>query len=241
MSQDCKTCAIYVPSYRRSDDIKTWHILNDCTYVVRKSEEEAYRKAGVTKILAAPDEEIDSLPKVRQWIIDNTPEDIVIQVDDDLSRFSYANKTNIVNIEDKDTIDMELERIAQLISDLGIGFAALPMQENVLKYTREFSFKSTIGLVCWFNKDGLKKSRYDEKIRFKADMDFELQELLHNRIILIPEYLRVKAVYDKNAGGNSVTKNTRTVQEAVEYMRSKWGCYYSHNYKSNTSKVNVRR
>ena len=82
MNQDCKTIGIYVPSYKRYDRIMTWNVLNDCTYVVRESEEEAYREAGITKILTGPDEEINSLAKVRQWIIDNTPEDIVIQCDD---------------------------------------------------------------------------------------------------------------------------------------------------------------
>ena len=65
-----KTLGVYVPSYKRSHDIKTYHVLNDCTYVVRESEADAYRDAGVEKILAAPDAEVDSLPKVRQWIID---------------------------------------------------------------------------------------------------------------------------------------------------------------------------
>lgn len=240
MKQDYKTLGVYVPSYKRADQIKTWNVLNDCTYVVRESEEAAYRQAGITKILAAPDAEIDSLPKVRQWIIDHTPEDIVVQIDDDLQRFSYANKNNIVEIDDKDVVDMELERVAQIISDLDIGFAAIQMQENVLKYSREFSFRSTIGQVCWFNKEAL-AGRYDENIRFKADIDFELQELLYNRIIIVPEYIRVKAVYDKNDGGNSVTKNTRTIQEAVEYMKNKWGVHYAHNFKSNVSRVNVRR
>lgn len=241
MTQTCKTVGIYVPSYNRYDKIMTQNIVNECTYVVRKSQEEKYLDAGVKNILAAPDKEIDSLPKVRQWIIDNAPDDIIVQMDDDIERFSYANKNNIVVIEDKDTIDMEIERVAQLLYDLKIGFAALPMQENVLKYTREFSFKSTIGLVCWFNKESLQKCRYDPGIKFKADIDFELQNLLYNRIMLVPEYLRVKATYDKNKGGNSESKNTRTVNEAVEYMKSKWGKYYSHNFKSNISKVNVRR
>ena len=55
-----KTFGIYVPSYKRYDCIKTDKVLNDCTYVVRESEEQLYRDAGVRKILAAPDQEIDS-------------------------------------------------------------------------------------------------------------------------------------------------------------------------------------
>lgn len=178
-----KTVGIYVPSYKRSDCIKTDKVLNDCTYVVRESEEELYRAAGVRKILTAPDQEINSLPKVRQWIIDNTPEDIVIQVDDDIERFSYVNKINMEEIADPDVVDGELLRIAQILSDLNLGFASIRMQESVVKYNEEFRFFSTIGLVCWFNKAGL-KSRYDENVKFKADTDFQLSELLTNRSLL---------------------------------------------------------
>ena len=102
-----KTLGVYVPSYKRSHDIKTYHVLNDCTYVVRESEADAYRDAGVEKILAAPDAEVDSLPKVRQWIIDHTPEDVVVQIDDDITGFSYVNKNNLVRIEDMDIVDAE--------------------------------------------------------------------------------------------------------------------------------------
>ncbi len=235
-----KTLGVYVPSYKRSHDIKTYHVLNDCTYVVRESEADAYRDAGVDKILAAPDSEIDSLPKVRQWIIDNTPEDVVVQIDDDITGFSYVNKNNLVRIEDMDIVDAEFERIGQIISDLRIGFASIRMQENVIKYNEEFRFQSTIGLICWFNKAGL-KSRYDTNIRFKADIDFQLQELLYNRIIIVPEYFRARAIYDKNEGGNSVDKNTKTLNATVEYMKTKWGRYYEHNFKTNQSKAKVRR
>ena len=235
-----KTFGIYVPSYRRYDCIKTDKVLNECTYVVRESEDDLYRKAGVQKIMAAPDREVDSLPKIRQWIIDHTPEDIIVQIDDDIERFSYVNKNNMEEIVDPDIIDCELARIGQILSDLRLGFASIRMQESVIKYNEEFRFQSTIGLVCWFNKADL-KSRYDPNVRYKADTDFELSELLQNRIIIVPEYLRAKAKYDKNSGGNNVSKNTQTMNETIEYLKNKWGKYYEHNYRTNQSKVKVRR
>lgn len=235
-----KTFGIYVPSYKRYDCIKTDKVLNDCTYVVRESEEQLYWDAGVRKILAAPDQEIDSLPKIRQWIIDHTPEDIIVQIDDDIERFSYVNKVNMEEIPDPDIIDAELVRIGQILSDLNLGFASIRMQESVIKYNEEFRFSSTIGLVCWFNKASL-KSRYDENVRFKADTDFQLSELLNNRIIIVPEYLRAKAQYDKNSGGNNTNKNSSTMNETIEYLKNKWGKYYEHNFKTNQSKVKVRR
>ena len=53
------TLGIYVPSYRRSSKILTYHLLEYCTYMVRKSEEQAYREAGVENIWAVDDELID--------------------------------------------------------------------------------------------------------------------------------------------------------------------------------------
>lgn len=180
------------------------------------------------------------MPKIRQWIIDHTPEDIIVQIDDDIERFSYVNKVNMEEILDPDIIDAELVRIGQILSDLNLGFASIRMQESVIKYNEEFRFSSTIGLVCWFNKASL-KSRYDENVRFKADTDFQLSELLNNRIIIVPEYLRAKAQYDKNSGGNNTNKNSSTMNETIEYLKNKWGKYYEHNFKTNQSKVKVRR
>ena len=243
MNQDyqaCKTVGIYVPSYKRSDRIMTWNVLNDCTYVVRESEEAAYREAGITKILTAPDEEINSLAKVRQWIIDNTPEDIVIQCDDDISRMIYKGKNNKVEIADKDVNDMEFERVAQILSDLRLGFASCTMTGDVRKFNAEFLFKGITGGICWFNKECL-KSRFDNMTYIKEDTDFVLQELLQNRIIIIPDYFGMQNEYDKNAGGNNENKNSRALNQTVEYMKNKWGKYYDHNFKTNQSRINVKR
>ena len=240
MSQDCKSVGIYVPSYKRSDRILTWNVLNSCTYVVRASEEEKYRAAGITSILTAPDDEINSLAKVRQWIVDNTPEDIVIQCDDDISKIVYKGKNNKQEIEDKDVIDMEFERVAQIISDLRIGFASCTMTADVRKFNSEFLFKGITGGICWFNKTAL-KARYDNMTYIKEDTDFVLQELLYNRIIIIPDYFGMQSQYDKNSGGNNENKNLRALTQTVEYMKMKWGQYYDHNFKTNQSRINVKR
>lgn len=234
-----KTIGIYVPSYHRYDNIKTFHVLNDCTYVVRKSEEELYRSAGVTKLLAVEDELINTFPKTRQWIIDNTPEDIVVQIDDDIEKFAYCNKNNYVFIEDKDVVDAEIERIAQILSDLDLGFASFRMQFNVMKYNAEFIFKGTIGQVCFYNKSAL-KGKYDFNSKYKADIDFELQELLKNRIIIIPNYIQVDAKYDKNKGGNNVKKTSSEMYANVEYLKNKWGRHFKIG-KNNVAKVEVKR
>ena len=49
---------IYVPSYGRAATTKTFKLLEYCTYVVRKSQEEEYRARGIESIWAVDDREI---------------------------------------------------------------------------------------------------------------------------------------------------------------------------------------
>ena len=81
---------VYVPSYRRSDAIKTGKCLEYCTYVVRKSEEEAYRKAGIENLIAVEDEKINSCAKVYSWIYFNAKEDVFCILDDDIEEFYHC-------------------------------------------------------------------------------------------------------------------------------------------------------
>ena len=117
----------------------------------------------------------------------------------------YKGKNNKVEIADKDVIDMEFERVAQILSDLRLGFASCTMTGDVRKFNAEFLFKGITGGICWFNKECL-KSRFDNMTYIKEDTDFVLQELLQNRIIIIPDYFGMQNEYDKNAGGNNENK-----------------------------------
>ena len=79
------TLGIYVQSYHRYNKILTQDLLEDCTYVVRKSEEQLYLNAGVKKVWAAPDEEVNNAIKTYWWIVDNAPEDIDRSTPEDLT------------------------------------------------------------------------------------------------------------------------------------------------------------
>ena len=112
---------IYVQSYHRYNKILTQELLEHCTYVVRKSEAELYRKAGVKNILAAPDEEVNNAIKTYWWIVDNAPEDIIFVADDDIEDVMYRLDDITRLNKNKEIITSEIERIAQLMVDLGIG------------------------------------------------------------------------------------------------------------------------
>lgn len=231
---------IYIPSYNRAEAITTLELVPSATLVVRESQKEIYQRSNPdTKIWAVEDSSINSLAKVRQYIIDNAPEDLIVQIDDDIGAFKYVNKT-VAQLVPQDMVLTELMRIAQILYDLKLGFASVNVTLDTRKYQCEFQFKGIIGGVCWFNRKHL-KSHYDEKTWAKEDTDFVLQELLNNRIIIVPAYFGMVALYDRNAGGNNDNKSIGRLRKTVEYMKQKWGGHYDHDFNSNQSKIKAKR
>lgn len=232
------TVGFYIPSYKRSENLHDKKLLSEgCTYVVRKSEERLYRAEGV-EVIAVEDEKINSLGKVRQWIIDNAKEDVVVQIDDDVEQLGYVLKPNLIVLDESQVID-EIMRIAQILLDLNLGFASLSMNPNLTFHNSEFLFKAITGGVCWFNKKSI-KGKYEPDL-MKVDTDFMLQELLYNRICIVPDYIGLYAKHDTNKGGNNTNKSYARLVNANNYLKTKWGKHYDFDYKSNKTKINVKR
>ena len=233
------TFNIYVPSYHRSHRILTAKNLEYCTYVVRKSEEEDYRKAGVENVLAVEDSEIDSAAKVYHWICANTPEDVICICDDDLEAFYYRVDT-LDKINDPVTVTREIERLAQLIVDIDIGYLTMPSDMNIKFYDRPFRFSGIPGAMRIYNKAKF-KGKDTGKFLYLADIDVELQELLHNRIILIANYFCHKAYIDTNKGGNNFDKSFAEMSAENDVMKNKWGKYFVKANGNSMWRINVPR
>lgn len=230
---------IYVQSYHRYDKILTQDLLERCTYVVRESEKEAYLDAGVQSVWAAPDEEVENAIKTYWWIIDHAPEDIVFVADDDIEDVMYRLDDTTRIRKDKEVITAEIERIAQLMVDLDVGYACIDATGIPFGYDGEFAFKGTSGSMKWVYKRIL-KARPDEKCRYNYDLDLILQELQFNRIIIKPRYIIGKDFQDTNAGGDS-SKLRQAQIDSIENMKRKWGKYFRYDYKKNRPRINVSR
>jgi hypothetical protein len=234
-----KTFGIYIPSYKRSDTCVTHKMLDYYKYVVRASEEKLYRAAGIENLVAVEDHKINGFTEVYKWMIENTPEDIICVIDDDLDKFYYRLERS-VRITDTHIITDEIERIAQLLSDLEIGFAACDPNPTVWNYSSEFTFKGVPGGCKWINKEHF-HVKYDKAVEHNFDIDWMFQELMgKNRIILKPMYFCQGGGMDTNAGGNS-DKSRKEQVTSVELMKLKWGRYFSYNFKNNKPNVKVDR
>ena len=156
---------IYIPSYKRATTISTHKLLEYYKVVVRKSEETEYLKViPKENLIAVPDEEINNIVKVVNWIVDNSEEDVIAMIDDDMNDLIYRLDFN-EKITDPEVITSELERIAQLMVDLDIGYGAVDASIAPWNYAQEFTFAGTSGGLRWFNKK-VYKARFDEKIGY---------------------------------------------------------------------------
>lgn len=234
------TFGIYVPSYKRSNLILTNDLLEYCTYVVRSSEESDYRNAGVENLIAVEDSKIDSEIAVTNWIIKNSPEDVICILDDDFEDILYRLDFNEPIKKDKEIITSELERIAQLIVDLDIGFACEDASSVPYNYTQEFTFKGISGGIKWINKSRF-KAVIDPTVEHNYDTDIILQELMMNRIILMPKYITGRSKICTNEGGSAVGRQRKDMLGCIERMKNKWGKYYKFDEKHNKSSLNVQR
>ncbi|MDR2597305.1 MAG: hypothetical protein LBC76_08310 [Treponema sp.] len=235
---EVKQLGIYIPSYRRAKTAVTHKHLEYYQYVVRKTEEDDYKSAGIQNILAVNDELICGAVEVNQWLIDNAPEPIICILDDDIPQFYYRLTRNDA-ITDPILITSEIERIAQLMLDIEIGYATVDPTITLWNYSAEFTFKGTSGAVRWINRSVF-KAKCNKDIECNWDLDVVLQELLVNRIILKPMYFTNNALTDTNEGGFSA-KDRHDQIVSINLMKAKWGKYFSYNLKNNKPNINVER
>ena len=231
---------VYCMSYNRADKILTNNVVEYCTYVVRKSEEGKYRAAGISNLIAVEDEKIDSGIKALEWIIYNTPEDIVAILDDDIKNFVYRSK-RAEPIDDPELVSMEIERLAQILYDLNLGFLTTDATPRPYGYDQPFTFNGASGAFRIFNK-AIYKAKRDHNIPYNSDLDCILQELAYNRVILNPKYFCAAAQIDTNKGGMTDSKTRRAQLDSIASLQLKWGPkYFRYDFVRNTPHILVKR
>lgn len=235
------TIGIYVPSYKRANRILSYHLFEKCTYMVRKSQADDYLAAGIAPedLWAVDDQYIDCGSKAYMYIVENAQDDIIVVCDDDVKDFVYLLDSATSLNGNAERITAEIERLARIVYDLGIGHAFLPPTAIPYNYTQEFAFKGIPGAVKFYNR-GVFKAKLDRNVSENFDIDLILQELLTNRICLQAKYFVPIADMDTNAGGNSDRVRQDQI-DSITNMKAKWGKYFQYDFRKNKPTINVAR
>ena len=233
--KDVEDIKLYIISYNRADTILTGKLLPNATYVVRKSQEQDYLDANIKNVWGVPDDEVGSWVAVMNYVIDNSPVELFTIMDDDIESFNYIT-ISADKITDPEMITDELFRQCTMLCDLDLGYGFLNFTPDARKYVQEFRFWGTGGSVYFFNRRCL-KSRFNEEAYAVADAELELQELLHNRIILYPKYMTTMSIFNK--GKNTQSRTLKKVKDSLLWVKLKWGGYFY--YENNKTKILIER
>lgn len=203
--------------------------------LVPESEKALYAKEIPNPLLTVPDE-IVGLGALRNWVLDNFPEETVIMIDDDIQRIYSLTGVRSRIIKSKEEAVQILINAAIMCKDAGLhcfGFS----QTDIRKYrgTEPFGLVSWIG--CVVGVVGRKYRFRNDK--FKVDIDYCLQNLATDRVLWIDNRYYFAQNRDNNMGGNSIWRTEEELQKSVETLQKKWGVYIKISNKKHANNVKI--
>jgi hypothetical protein len=202
---------IIIPTRGRSGIIgqKALRLFPDATLCVGEDEVEAYSQVS-DRLLVHP-ASIVGIGPLRQWVLDHVDDPCVVMVDDDV-RYAYSQVGfHKRRIEDADTARAIVERLAVAAQDAGVRVFGFTQAARPLTYANcdPFSLATWVGGVIGIIGREL---RFDTSLVLRADIDFCLQSMLRDRIVMVDA--RYLFIHDRFAGQGG---------NAAIYTRPTWG------------------
>lgn len=190
--------------------------------VVPDSEYQKYKNKYKNKIVKIPNK-YKGLGMVRNWVLDNYNEKIIIMVDDDIIAVYGLMNKNAVVYRDTETIREILESNAIMALDAGCKVFGFNQMWDVRKYsaTQPFSFNTWLGGVIGI----IGREHRFINLSFKVDADMCLKSLLADRILWCNNMYSFAQGRDKNRGGNSLFKTEERVQQEKAVLTEIWGSH----------------
>lgn len=206
------------------------------TLLVPESEKELYEHTGL-EINTVPDE-IIGLGPLRNWVLDNYKEHVIIMADDDISHVWVNSRKKGVKITDPETIFQLLVNTAQCAVDLRTSCFGFSQVWDVRKYnaTEPFDLAGWVGGVIGVVGRDI---RFVDHM-FKVDVDFCLRVLMKDRILWKDNRFSFVQKRDKNLGGNSLFRTSERVEKELTYLEHRWGKYFKRRLSKAGEITNIR-
>ena len=216
---------IIVPSRRRAHNMGTIKLLLP-TAIVCVDEREVDDYAAVMpkpRLLVHPP--LDGLPAVMNWIQDNTPQPILVEIDDDFAGIQVTTGSRRF-ITDSEEILAVIENSAQACCDLELSVFCWSRTPNTTVIHPEWRPVVPTQAVCAaFGVMGAARHRkYDTRLTGRADIDFALQTLLKDRLL----YADIRFFFDTGdafggRGGNVGVVTAEQFTAASRGLVERWG------------------
>ncbi len=170
---------IAIPSKGRAGKAKSAVRLPGAILYVPKQEEKAYRKFGHENVVPVP-MKVKGITATRNWILDNTSENWIVMLDDDVERAGWIElqpqRAIHHEIKDEEIWRGEFAKLFEITEDIGYriwGLDTYGAPRGVYPY-RPFIFHTYVTASCMgiLNSSGL---RFDESFPVKEDYELCLR------------------------------------------------------------------
>ena len=220
--------SIITPTYKRAGNVEATALFgNRLILACHEFEAAEYKEAHPNnQHLIIPDGRRGNMGKVRNFILDNSPTDSILMVDDDVKAIGTheAMKRNITLSNDR--VVRLIENGFRMADELGTILWGLNQQSDprfYMDYT-PFNFLSPIlGPFCGITRRKGMKARYDERLGLNEDYDFSIQAMHQYRKILGFNKYHYVAGHLKEEGGCGAYRTLKREREQAEIMVKKWG------------------
>ena len=230
---------IVIPSKNRADIIgdKALRLFPDATLCVGDDEVDAYAKVS-DRLLVHPANVVGIGP-LRQWVLDHVDDPCVVMVDDDVTHVYSQVGFHKQRIEDADTARAIVERMATLAQDAEVRVFGFQQAARPFTYAnfRPFSVNTWVGgLIGIIGRE----LRFDTSLLLRADIDFCLQSLLRDRIVLVDGRYSFIHTRFAGGGGNAANRSSERHEREIAYLRRKWGPYLDVVQAKGTTRLVLR-
>ncbi len=224
---------------RGRSDCLTSHIVfgKYAVLTVPDSEVDDYKKYGLD-IVPHPDDVI-GLGRLRNWVLDNFKEKVIVMVDDDIDDLYCVAKKTAIRGYSPDDVFLLLYSTAVCANDLGtvlFGFHQVPSPLQYKAY-KPFDFVGLIGGVIGVIG---REFRFDDTKMFKVDADFCLSVLIKKRILWKDNRFSFKQARNKNKGGNSMFRTSERRKKEIQELKAKWGKYIEFKICKSSERCSIK-
>jgi len=164
---------------------------------------------------------VTGIGPVRQWILDNVKNDIIIFVDDDIKHFYSQTGLRKRRFECPETAEAVLLKTALAAKDSGAKLFGFSQSARQLNYngTKPIAHCGWVGGIVGIIGRTLS---YDTKLLLRADVDLCLQSLVKNRFIWIDNRFCFVHKRFNDTGGNAINRSAERHEAEIAYLKKKW-------------------
>jgi len=218
---------VAVPSKGRAGRTATLGTLPGATVYIPAAEETAYRRAGVRNLVPVPDD-VQGITRTRNWILDNSPAERVVFVDDDLKAAGwirlYPFRAQHMKLSEAGWL-RQFARNFDLAEELGLklwGVATHSAPRAVYPY-HPILFRTYITASCM----GVFRSgdRFDESFPVKEDYELCLRVIERDGGLLGIRYLYWENHHWGGAGGCKDYRTQAMEEDATRRLIQKYPRY----------------